>query len=118
MSVRLAAASLPRCGWSLGWTPYVGDWDADGDQDLLLHAASTGQAFQMLSNGVGGFSVGGTVTWNNTSGVQHDVDFGTGSAQHIAVWEAGSRSLTFSSPGTFMYFCNLHAGMTGTIVVR
>ena len=63
-------------------------------------------------------AVGGTVTWNNTSGVQHDVDFGTGSAQHIAVWEAGSRSLTFSSPGTFMYFCNLHAGMTGTIVVR
>lgn len=63
-------------------------------------------------------AVGGTVTWTNPSGLTHDVDFGTGAAQHILPFDAGSRSLTFSSAGTFMYFCNLHAGMTGTVVVR
>ena len=63
-------------------------------------------------------AVGGTVTWTNPSGVQHDVDFGTGAAQHIPVFDSGTKSLTFQSAGTFMYFCNLHAGMTGTVVVR
>ena len=51
--------------WSSGWKPYVGDWDADGDSDLLLWAENgTGQLFQMMSDGVGGFTVGGTVTWS------------------------------------------------------
>jgi plastocyanin len=62
-------------------------------------------------------SVGGTVTWVNDSGIQHDVDFGT-PAMHIPVFDSGQRSLTFSSAGTFSYHCNLHAGMEATIVVR
>jgi len=62
-------------------------------------------------------SVGGTVTWVNSSGIPHDVDFGT-SAMRIAVFDNGQRSLTFPVAGTFGYHCNLHAGMTGTIAVR
>ena len=61
--------------------------------------------------------VGGTVAFVNSSGVLHDVDFGTPQF-HIAAFDAGSRSLTFPSAGTLSYHCNLHAGMEATLVVR
>ena len=62
-------------------------------------------------------SVGGTVTWVNGSGVSHDVDFG-GAIPKIPVFDSGQRSLTFTTAGSFAYFCTLHSGMTGTVVVR
>ena len=62
-------------------------------------------------------SVGGTVTWVNTSGVVHDVDFGPPSML-LSPFDTGQKSLTFDTAGTFAYRCNFHAGMTGTIVVR
>jgi plastocyanin len=63
-------------------------------------------------------SVGGTVTWVNSSSVEHDVDFGSPSMK-IPIFPGGQqRSLTFAATGSFAYFCNLHAGMTGTVVVR
>ena len=61
--------------------------------------------------------VGGTVAFVNQSGVVHDVDFGT-PALRIAAFAAGTRSLTFPTAGTLRYFCNLHAGMEATLVVR
>jgi plastocyanin len=61
--------------------------------------------------------VGGTVSFVNSSGVLHDVDFGTPQF-HIAAWEAGTRSLVFPTAGTLSYHCNLHAGMEATLVVR
>jgi hypothetical protein len=42
----------------------VGDLDADGDADLLLHAPATGQSFQVISNGAGVFTVGASQTWS------------------------------------------------------
>ena len=61
--------------------------------------------------------VGGTVAFVNPSGVVHDVDFGT-PAFRIAAFESGTRSLAFPAAGTLHYFCNLHAGMEATLVVR
>jgi plastocyanin len=63
-------------------------------------------------------AVGGTVTWVNSSSDSHDVDFGN-PAMKIPVFPGGQqRSLTFAAAGSFAYFCTLHAGMTGTVVVR
>jgi plastocyanin len=45
------------------------------------------------------------------------VDFGTPQLK-IAAFGAGSRSLTFPNAGTLHYFCNLHAGMEATLIVR
>ena len=41
----------------------MGDFDGDGSDDLFLHSATTGEWFQMISDGAGGFSVGGNQTW-------------------------------------------------------
>jgi plastocyanin len=60
---------------------------------------------------------GGTVAFVNNSGILHDVDFGTPQLR-INAFASGTRSLTFPAAGTLHYFCNLHAGMEATLIVR
>jgi plastocyanin len=61
---------------------------------------------------------GDTVTWNNSSGVNHNVTFQTG-ASFVHSLDSGSQlSRTFTTSGTFNYFCAIHGPtMHGTIVV-
>ena len=66
-------------------------------------------------------SVGATVTWINRDVAPHtathpsfgDEPFDTGSLGHLAVF-----SHTFKIAGSYDYYCVLHQGMTGTIVVQ
>ena len=62
-------------------------------------------------------SAGGTVTFSNTSGVLHNIDF---SAQAVPVpnHSSGSNPRTFNTAGTVTYSCNLHAGMNGTVIIH
>ena len=68
--------------------------------------------------------VGTTVTWNWVGGIHNVMPTGnpafTGSGNPISAPHAFSH--TFSSPGTYVYFCIVHgsasAGMRGTIVVQ
>ena len=62
----------------------------------------------------------GTVTWNNTSGVTHNVTFagGTGAPSNIGDHSSGSNARSFGTAGTFNYSCTLHAGMNGSVVVQ
>ncbi len=66
---------------------------------------------------------GDTVVWNNTSDLPHTVTASDNS------WDSGnlntgqSYSRTFTTPGTYTYYCRYHgtaagAGMAGTVVVR
>lgn len=63
---------------------------------------------------------GGSVTWSNTSGVDHNVTFNpaAGAPANIGTHNTGSNSRTFSVAGTFGYQCTLHGGMTGQVVVQ
>ena len=62
----------------------------------------------------------GTVTWNNTSAVTHNVTFtaATGAPQNIGDHTSGSNSRTFNTAGTFNYRCTLHGGMDGAVTVQ
>lgn len=62
--------------------------------------------------------VGTTVTWTNNDGELHTV---TSSEKVFASagLDAGEAfSYTFSTPGTYTYYCTLHPHMTGTIIVK
>ena len=59
---------------------------------------------------------GGTVTWNNTSTISHNV---TGDAFVSKTLDPGAKFVhRFGAAGTYAYVCTFHAGMKGTIVVQ
>jgi plastocyanin len=65
---------------------------------------------------------GATVTWVNMDFVQHTVTSGadgapTGVFDSHLLSHMQSFSYTFTTPGTYPYYCDLHPIMTGTITV-
>ena len=65
-------------------------------------------------------SPGTTVTWLNRDDIPHTItDAADQRAFKSAPLDTGdSFSHVFATPGTYRYFCSLHAHMQGTIVVR
>jgi plastocyanin len=65
---------------------------------------------------------GTTVTWINTDEVDHtvvadDASFSSEVLASTLVQPGASFSLTFDTPGTYNYFCDIHPNMTGVIEV-
>lgn len=67
--------------------------------------------------------VGTTVVWRNEDAFAHTVTSGTrgdptGLFDSGNVAGGGSFEFTFEEPGTYEYFCRIHPGMDGTIIVE
>jgi plastocyanin len=62
---------------------------------------------------------GTTVTWTNKDDIPHGIA-ATNNAfpRSKALDTDDSYSFTFTTPGTYQYFCYVHPHMTGTIVVQ
>jgi plastocyanin len=62
-------------------------------------------------------TAGQTVTWRfEDAQVVHNVDSPTGGFKSPDR-DSGTWSHTFSTPGTYSYFCSIHTYMTGAVVV-
>ncbi len=62
---------------------------------------------------------GTTVTWTNRDDIPHGVASDNNAfARSKALDTDDSYSSTFTTPGTYKYFCYVHPHMTGTIVVK
>ena len=62
--------------------------------------------------------VGTTVTWTNHDDIPHTV-VNTERLFKSKVLDTDEKfSFTFSTPGTFLYFCSIHPKMTGKVVVQ
>ncbi len=61
---------------------------------------------------------GDTVTWVNHDDIPHTVTSKTLAFRSKALDTDDKFSFTFTTPGSFPYFCSLHPHMTGTIVVE
>jgi plastocyanin len=61
---------------------------------------------------------GTTVTWANHDDIPHTVVSKTFIFKSKALDTDDKFSFTFTTPGTFEYFCSLHPHMTGSIVVE
>jgi plastocyanin len=60
---------------------------------------------------------GTTVTWINDDDIPHTVASSTKVFKSSALDNKDKYSFTFTTPGTYEYFCSLHPHMTGSIVV-
>jgi plastocyanin len=72
-------------------------------------------------------TVGSTVTWDNNSGVTHNVVFadptapksvGTGPSGDIGQISSGTQARSFAKAGTYAFHCTIHAGMDGSVTVQ
>jgi amicyanin len=62
---------------------------------------------------------GTTVTWINRDDIPHGIASANNSfTKSKALDTDDSYSFTFTTPGTYQYFCYVHPHMTGTIVVQ
>jgi plastocyanin len=62
---------------------------------------------------------GAIVTWNNKDDIPHGIASSTKAfARSKALDTDDSYSFTFTTQGTYQYFCYLHPHMTGTVVVE
>ena len=62
---------------------------------------------------------GATVTWTNKDDIPPGIaSANNGFAKSKALDTDDSYSFTFTTPGTYQYFCYIHPHMTGTIVVE
>lgn len=61
---------------------------------------------------------GATVTWTNKDDIPHTVAAVNRQFKSKALDTDDAYSFTFTTPGTYAYFCSLHPHMTGTIVVE
>jgi plastocyanin len=62
---------------------------------------------------------GTTVTWVNKDDIPHGIAAQKNAFPRSKVMDTeGSYTFTFTTPGTYAYFCYVHPHMTGTIVVE
>jgi amicyanin len=61
---------------------------------------------------------GTTVSWTNEDDIPHTVNASNKTFKSGALDTDQKFSFTFTTPGTYQYFCALHPHMTGTIVVE
>jgi amicyanin len=61
---------------------------------------------------------GTTVTWINEDDVPHTVASSSKVFKSKALDTTDKFSFTFTTPGTYDYFCSLHPHMTGAVVVE
>jgi plastocyanin len=57
------------------------------------------------------------VTWTNSEGVPHTVTANDGSFGSSQLGAGDTFSHTFTEPGTYSYYCQLHPMMRATVVV-
>jgi len=62
--------------------------------------------------------VGDTVSWVNHDDIPHTVTSKTQAFRSKAMDTDDKFTFTFTTPGTYAYFCALHPMMTGSIVVE
>ena len=61
---------------------------------------------------------GTTVVWQNKDSTAHTTTSDAAGLWNAALAPGQEFSRTFSAAGTFPYRCTIHAGMTGTVVVK
>ncbi|MDP4209917.1 MAG: cupredoxin domain-containing protein [Bacteroidota bacterium] len=77
--------------------------------------AISGMAFSPSSTTV---NVGTTVTWTNNDNITHTVTSNSSTFDSGDLTYGKTFSFTFTTAGTYMYYCKYHSSMTGSVIVK
>jgi plastocyanin len=61
---------------------------------------------------------GTSVTWTNKEPTKHTIVSDDGKFESTTLAQGARWSYTFNEAGTFSYYCGIHPGMRGTIIVE
>ena len=62
---------------------------------------------------------GTKITWTNNDDIPHGIAWSNGGFARSKALDTGdSAGFTFTTPGTYQYFCYIHPHMVGTVVVE
>jgi len=121
-SMVLGALALAMVASVVAAAPAFAGGGGHGCRETSLSAEAGQSSVEMKANCFRSAAVrveaGTTVTWRNLDGWEHAIDgvgADWGSEQLIATGEAFSRR--FDEVGVFPYYCKLHSGMIGTVIV-
>lgn len=108
----LVTIFLTGASMDMGMAMGGGDDMAAGTKASIANFAFDPQTIEIAA--------GDTVTWTNNDSTAHTVTQSpSGSGFQSGKLDAGaSFSQTFDTPGTYDFFCEFHANMTGTVVVK
>lgn len=106
--VPLLALLALTAGLALGLLPQRDTFAADAAVNIQNFAFAPASA---------SVNVGDSVTWTNNDTVPHTATADGGTFDTGNLNAGGSGSVTFSTAGTFTYFCAIHPNMRGTVVV-
>lgn len=122
LAVGCALGVLAGCGGGAGSSPSTGPPRSAGTAGLHLgtpskHVAATDQL--VFAPATLTLRVGDIVQWTNTGTVPHTVTFDNQpSLTDPSVLAPGETwEAKLDQPGTFFYYCSLHPGMSGKLVV-
>ena len=125
-TVLVANMAAPLVAWSddvMAGTPEsCSEQPAPPSSGSAPAPASDGQAIAIKDNTFPketDVSPGTKVTWTNDDDVAHTVTSMHGGPLKSGTLDKGaSYSYTFSSPGTYAYYCSVHPDMKGTVTAR
>jgi plastocyanin len=91
---------------------------SEGKKHTFVHTITTGSVSR-FNPAVVKVNVGTVVTWKNSTAVFHTVTSRTrGWSFKKSLRQNGTASFTFRKPGTYAYYCIVHPGMAGKILVH
>jgi plastocyanin len=120
VSMMLVLLVLAACGESATDTPAQGDTAppmTGGEEVEIVMQNTTFQPAEIT------IQAGTRVTWSNDDPFPHTVTSGT-RGDPTDLFDSGnlgggqSFSYTFEEAGTYEYFCGIHPGMAGTVIVQ
>ena len=98
-------------------TPTTGQKEIDMKRHHSTWALVVALALMLAGLGVAAMAQS-TVTWTNHDDIPHTV-VSVDKVFKSKVLDTDEKfSFTFSTPGTYPYFCSIHPKMTGKVVVR
>ena len=108
----LASLALTGCGSTSSTSPTPPPTSGTGDT-ITVPAGTLSISPTTLN-----VDAGTTVVWQNRDSTTHTTTSDTAGLWNANLAPGQQFSRTFPTAGTFTYHCTIHAGMSGTVVVK